>query len=82
MSENATKERTERKTVPPITGVFYSLHQLTENNPGGYEWVIMQVTIHQGKITDVTPSQASVKEVVANRLATMLQNGETLESLR
>lgn len=79
MNQAATKEKSVTQN---LNGIFFGLHQLTENNPGGYEWEIIQITIANGKITDTQKSPASVKEVTANRLATMLQNGETVDSLR
>lgn len=82
MAQTETASEPKPKTQQNITGVFFGLHQLTENNPGGYEWVILQITVKNNKITDIAQSPASVKEVTANRLATMLQNGETLDSLR
>jgi hypothetical protein len=77
MNPTMIKEQTDKK----ITGLFFDLHQLESNNPGGFEWEIRQIQITNGKITEVKISPASVKEVTANRLATILQNNETVESL-
>jgi hypothetical protein len=75
---SALVERPKRKTAttPDVTGLFFGLRQLN-----GYEWDIVQLTIQNGIITEKKTSPASVKEVTANRLATMMQNGETVDSL-
>jgi len=83
MNETATETEptSKRKASPDITGVFFGLHQREENNPGGYEWEIIQLVVKGGKITEIKKSKSSVKQVTTARLATIVNSGGTIDNI-
>ena len=79
--KTATKPSSENKSSPDISGVFFGLHQLEENNPGDYEWEIVQIIVKGGKITEIKKSKPSVKQVTTARLATIVNSGGTIDNI-